>query len=254
MTIGKFSLMVAALVTTGAGTFDLAPDGEGNNLTLDLAVDDADNTGDTAFGPRGGPLGNRIHVDFATNLFASDTAATAAEVAAAINAAAAAAAPAGQPATILATVVSSTHVQIATIGLGESMSLEVLGSSTALTALGLTAERVTGTGLGDVGSQPSAPIFHDVVTFTGDSSYPTGGTAGFGAAIQAFFKDRRQVLAVIGQDCGGYTVVYVPSGDKLKVYESAAVASTPDAAAPAAEVANATDLSGVTFNCLVLSA
>jgi hypothetical protein len=95
---------------------------------------------------------------------------------------------------------------------------------------------------GDVGAQPSSPIFHDLLTFSGDASYPTGGTAGFTALLQALFGDHRTPLAIISQDCGGYDAVYDPTNDKVKVY-----------AANNTEVANATNLSAVAFKVLVLS-
>ena len=97
------------------------------------------------------------------------------------------------------------------------------------------------------GAKPSAPLFVDVLSFNGDDAYPTGGTTGFQAAVQAIVGDQREILAVIGQDCGGYDPVYIPATDALKVYESGADGSAND------EVANAADLSGTTFNVVVLS-
>ena len=97
------------------------------------------------------------------------------------------------------------------------------------------------------GQKPSAPVFADLVSFLGDDSYPTGGTAGFEALIQALLKDSRDVIAVVMQDCGGYVPVYDRANDKFKVYEEGADAG------PADEVGNATDLSGVTFNVVVIS-
>jgi hypothetical protein len=59
------------------------------------------------------------------------------------------------------------------------------------------------------------------------------------------------VLAVVGQDCGGYVPVYVPGTDALKVYESGVENA---GKTPLAEVTAATNLSSVTFNVLVISA
>lgn len=97
------------------------------------------------------------------------------------------------------------------------------------------------------GQVPAAPTFVDRVSFLGDGSYPTGGTAGFAAKLQALAKDGRAPIAVIGQDCGGYVPVYDEANDKLKVYKSAG------SAIALAEVANAADLSGTTFNVIVIS-
>jgi hypothetical protein len=94
----------------------------------------------------------------------------------------------------------------------------------------------------DVGAQPSSPTFHDLLTFIGDAAYPTGGSPGFAALLQSLFGDHRTPLAIISQDCAGYDAVYDPTNDKVKVY-----------AANNTEVANATNLSAVTFKVLVIS-
>lgn len=86
------------------------------------------------------------------------------------------------------------------------------------------------------------PIFFDLVTFHGDSAYPTGGSAGFTALVRTLFGDQRTPLAVIKQDCGGFGPVYDAVNDKLKVY-----------AANNTEVANTTDLSATTFTVLIIS-
>lgn len=96
--------------------------------------------------------------------------------------------------------------------------------------------------VGEGQQQPPSPVFFNLVNFHGDNAYPTNGTPGFRALIQALFGDGRTVLAVVPQDCGGYTAAYDSVADKLKVW-----------AANNTEVANATDLSGVTFNLLVIS-
>ncbi len=254
MTIGKFSEVTPASVTTAAATFDLAV-GE----DLQILVDGPN----VVITPTQAPLygGLLIKVVFTAAMFANIAAATAAEVAAAINAAAVAQAFPGSPPPIVAAVSGSTVVITAALSSesnkesGPSIQLLtetdnagniVLG--TALAPLGLTAGIYNAAGLPGVGSQPSSPIFHDVLTFAGDGAYPTGGTLGFGAAVQSFYGDGRQVLAVVGQDCGGYVPVYVPGTDALKVYKSAG------SAAPMVEVSNAANLSAVTFNVLVISA
>lgn len=99
------------------------------------------------------------------------------------------------------------------------------------------------------GGVASAPVFADVMHFAGDGAYAAGGTAGFQAAVRAKFGDSREVLAVIGQDCGGYVPVYDKANDKLKVYDGD---FDPAAVAPLKETIVA-NLSGVTFNVIVLS-
>lgn len=101
-----------------------------------------------------------------------------------------------------------------------------------------------------MGQKASAPTMMDLVHFTGDSAYPTGGTASFKSKIRDLANDNRQPLAVIGQDCGGYVPVYDHANDKLKVYYAN---NDGGADGPLIEVPNATDLSGVTFNVLVIS-
>lgn len=85
-------------------------------------------------------------------------------------------------------------------------------------------------------------LFMDVVSFAGDDNYPTGGTAGFDAYIQALLGDSRNVIGVVMiGDCGDNMPIYV--GGKLMVK----VIST------GVEVANAVDLSAATFTVLVIS-
>lgn len=99
------------------------------------------------------------------------------------------------------------------------------------------------------GAMPSAPSFLDRISFLGDAAYPTGGTAGFKALFRAKAGDNRTPLAVIVEDCGGYTATYDVTNDKLKVWYG----NTDAADGPNIEVPNATDLSGVTFKLAVLS-
>ena len=93
----------------------------------------------------------------------------------------------------------------------------------------------------------ATPIFLDPISFLGDTSYPTGGTAAFQDTFQAKVGSAREILAVLGQDCGGYVPVYDKTNDKLKVYEEGADGG------PADEVTATTALNAVTFNVLVIS-
>lgn len=87
-------------------------------------------------------------------------------------------------------------------------------------------------------------VFHDEVTLVGDASYPTGGTAGFQAAMRALTKDQREILAVIpigAQGAAGRMPVWDKANGKLMMFNGAS------------EVANATDLSAITYRLLVIS-
>lgn len=94
-----------------------------------------------------------------------------------------------------------------------------------------------------MGAVPSAPLFVDRISFLGPSTYATGGSPAFKAAFQAITKDGRVPIAVIGQDCGDNHPEYDEATDKLKLR----VMST------GVEVADTTNLSGVTFNVIVIS-
>ena len=94
-----------------------------------------------------------------------------------------------------------------------------------------------------VGAVPKSPTFTDLISFAGDDAYPTGGTVDFQDTFRAAVGDNREVMGVIAQDCGANDVVYDKANDTLVVRVRAT----------GAEVANATDLSGTTFNVLVLS-
>lgn len=107
----------------------------------------------------------------------------------------------------------------------------------------------TVTSVAVAGAMPSAPIFHDVVSFALDNSYATGGYTGLAAKVTAALKRTPTILAFIPQDCGGYIAVWDPTNSKLKVYHY-----NYDAAdGPAIEVPNATDLSTVTVKGLLIS-
>ena len=89
----------------------------------------------------------------------------------------------------------------------------------------------------------ATPIFLDKVSFAGDDAYPTGGTAAFQTTFRAKVKAAREILAIVPQDCGVYVPSYDKTNDKLKVR----------AVSNGAEVSNGTDLSGTTFDLLVIS-
>lgn len=96
--------------------------------------------------------------------------------------------------------------------------------------------------------QEGGPISVELMSFTGDGTYAAGGTPNFEASVRAAVgKGNLDLIAVIGQDCGGYVPVYDRTNDKLKVYEQ-----TDTATSPLIETATA-NLSGTTFNVLVLS-
>lgn len=107
------------------------------------------------------------------------------------------------------------------------------------------AAKITGGSVDGPGGND--PLFANLVEFDGDTSYPTGGTADFEASMQAVIGSGRELVAVVGQDCGGYVPVYDKANDKLKVYEAAADGN------PLDEVGNAVNLAAVKFNVLVIS-
>ncbi len=96
--------------------------------------------------------------------------------------------------------------------------------------------------------EPSQATYADQISFAGDASYLTPGMA-LKDLYQAKAGDHRTPVAVIPGDCGGYVPVYIPSTGKLKVYYGNFDASD----GPLIEVPDATNLSGVTFNLVVLS-
>ncbi len=100
---------------------------------------------------------------------------------------------------------------------------------------------------GKAGAKPSAPLYALRVSFAGDGNYPTGGTADFEGSMQAALASvglrGLKVLGVISEICGDNKCEYDFANDKLLVR----VIST------GAEVANAANLSGTTFNLLVLA-
>lgn len=96
--------------------------------------------------------------------------------------------------------------------------------------------------------QNAGPISLELISFTGDASYPAGGTTGFQALVRAAVgKGDLTILAAWGQDAGGFTPVYDKAADKLKVFRTGAVNAAQE------EVPATTNLSATTFNVMVLS-
>lgn len=115
----------------------------------------------------------------------------------------------------------------------------------------LTCDKAAGFGV--IAPAPQARI-----SFAGDAAYATNGSAGFAAKVATALEaaslkpgtlTSAAILAVISLDCGGYKAEYINSTDKLKVYY---VDNNNASDGPQIEVPNATDLSAVTFNVLVL--
>lgn len=95
------------------------------------------------------------------------------------------------------------------------------------------------------------PAFIDEVTLVGDGAYATGGTTGLLAKLRALTLDLRQAYVIISQDHGGgYSLYYDWENDKLKCFYAN---NDGGADGPLIEVANAADLSGVTFRFWILS-
>lgn len=82
-------------------------------------------------------------------------------------------------------------------------------------------------------------LFCTTLTVAGDSAYPTGGTASFGAfmrtALAAQLKGDINVVCAFGH-AAGYVAFYDAANDKLIVQTDALV-----------QVTDTTDLSAVTF-------
>ena len=91
------------------------------------------------------------------------------------------------------------------------------------------------------------PVYHDYLVMPGDATYTAGGTTGFDAVVATALEDDREVIAVIGQDCEGYVLGYLPAnGGTLSMYEAGADADALD------EVANGS-YAGTSLNMLVIS-
>lgn len=95
----------------------------------------------------------------------------------------------------------------------------------------------------EAGKAPGSPTFIISLSFAGDGAYTTGGTASFQAYVRAAVSGRAvTVLGVIPQDCGIYRPMFIPSTGRLMVRTMV----------DGTQVANAADLSGTTFNLLVV--
>lgn len=90
-------------------------------------------------------------------------------------------------------------------------------------------------------------VYYDAISFAGDDAYVTGGTPDFDSVVQAALGDGRNVIGVISGDCGDHEVKYVPDAGATEGKLMVFLRST------GAEVANAADLSGTTFNVTVIS-
>jgi len=82
-----------------------------------------------------------------------------------------------------------------------------------------------------------------------DSSYPTGGSAGLKAALNAVLAGGGMgtILGVVPMRSFGLVIEYIIASDLLKCYWTGAVVST-----ALAEVTNATNLSADVVPCLVI--
>lgn len=62
------------------------------------------------------------------------------------------------------------------------------------------------------------PLFHDRVSIVGDDAYPSGGTPGFEASLQAAIGSGRQIVGLIGEFDGTInSLEYDHANDKLFV-------------------------------------
>lgn len=88
------------------------------------------------------------------------------------------------------------------------------------------------------------PVILVNLSFDGDDSYPTGGTAGLEQLVRdALGGENVELLAVVAQDCG----LFLPSYDKAN--DTLLVRNLTDGT----EVADTTDLSTTTFNVLAIA-
>lgn len=99
------------------------------------------------------------------------------------------------------------------------------------------------------GGEGSGGMKMALVTFVGDTSYPTGGSINVTPILEAAGLDIvSRIYAVIPITQLGYEWDYIAAVDKLKVYQQPAAA----AAGPSPEVPNTTNLSALTPACLVI--
>lgn len=110
-----------------------------------------------------------------------------------------------------------------------------------------------------VGGKPSTPTMILPLTMVGDSAYPTGGTGAIVAAIKAAAFTagihlgpitKADIVGIIAKDLKGYQLGYNSTDDKMVVYYG----NNDSSDGPMVEVANTTDLSGVTFSFAVVLA
>ena len=89
------------------------------------------------------------------------------------------------------------------------------------------------------------PVKFTKFSFTGPSSYATSGVTGLAAGLKTIIKTDPTILMLVQEGPGNaYTLQYDSATDKLMVY---------DLATPFAQVANAVDLSAVTFRVTAIS-
>ena len=92
--------------------------------------------------------------------------------------------------------------------------------------------------------QRGGPVIMERVTIVGDDSYPTGGTTGIAALVSAALgRGSVTVLAILSQNLSDHRLLYDQASDTLLVQ----LISTQ------AEVADTTNLSGITFEALVVA-
>jgi hypothetical protein len=95
----------------------------------------------------------------------------------------------------------------------------------------------TATLVADQRKSASAPLGIARISFAGDGSYPTGGTADFQDYVQAAIGRDVSVISVDkAASTGAYTAIYDAANDKLYVETAAGV-----------QVGNGVSLAGTTF-------
>lgn len=110
------------------------------------------------------------------------------------------------------------------------------------------------TRVSQTGQAPNNPIFHDHITLVGDGAYPTGGSTGLLTKLRSLAGAQgRTIKTVLPVDCKGYVPGWDAANAKLKFYRIGALDGNAASAGPLSEVGNAVDLSGVTFELLVIS-
>lgn len=90
------------------------------------------------------------------------------------------------------------------------------------------------------------PIFFDTVSVVGDGAYPTGGSTGLQAKLQALRGDGRVIIEAAAVVGSGNVIEYDATSDHLRSYIQ-------DAGGQLAEVGNAVDMSATTFKLVITS-